>query len=117
MSLINRLQIWIMRQWGSCVRFLKPSKREAILCLIAEHRLSYLYGLADRIVYLKAGCIERVFTAAEFVGLSESERIAMGLRSICFEEISIPERTFMQPDPSLAVCHLSVKRKKAAYPP
>ena len=46
--------------------------------LIAEHRLSYLYGLADRIVYLKAGCIERVFTAAEFVGLSESERIAMG---------------------------------------
>ena len=51
--------------------------------LIAEHRLSYLYGLADRIVYLKAGCIERVFTAAEFVGLSESERIAMGLRSAC----------------------------------
>lgn len=32
--------------------------------------------------------------------------------SICSEEISIPERTFMQPDPSLAVCHLSVKRKK-----
>ena len=80
--------------------------------LIAEHRLSYLYGLADRIVYLKAGCIERVFTAAEFVGLSESERIAMGLRSICSEKISIPERTFMQPDSSLAVCHLSVKRKK-----
>ena len=32
--------------------------------------------------------------------------------SICSEEISIPERTFMQQDPSLAVCHLSVKRKK-----
>ena len=97
---------------GKLRKILETVKKGGHTVLIAEHRLSYLYGLADRIVYLKAGCIERVFTAAEFVGLSESERIAMGLRSICSEEISIPERTFMQPDPSLAVCHLSVKRKK-----
>lgn len=80
--------------------------------LIAEHRLSYLYRLADRIVYLKAGKIESEFTAAEFAGLSESERTAMGLRSIRSEEIRIPERTFVRPNPSLAVHHLSVKRKK-----
>ena len=80
--------------------------------VIAEHRLSYLSGLADRIVYLKAGRIEKEFTASEFAVLSESERTAMGLRIICSEKISIPERTRMQPDPSLAVCHLSVKRKK-----
>ena len=97
---------------GRLRKILETVKREGHTVLIAEHRLSYLYGLADRIVYLKAGCIERVFTAAEFVGLSESERIAMGLRSICSEEIRIPERTFMQPDSSLAVCHLSVNRKK-----
>lgn len=69
--------------------------------LIAEHRLSYLSGLADRIVYLKAGRIEKEFTAAEFAGLPESEQTAMGLRSIRSEEIKIPERTLMQPDPSL----------------
>ena len=97
---------------GKLRRILENVKKRGHTVLIAEHRLSYLSGLADRIVYLKAGCIERVFTAVEFVGLSESERIAMGLRSICSEEISIPERTLMQPDPSLAVRHLSVKRKK-----
>ena len=36
----------------------------------------------------------------------------MGLRSIFTEEIRIPERTFVQSPPSLAVRHLSVKRKK-----
>ena len=97
---------------GKLHKILETVNKGGHTVLIAEHRLSYLYGLADRIVYLKAGCIERVFTAAEFVGLSESERIAMGLRSICSEKISIPERTFMQLDSPLAVCHLSVKRKK-----
>ncbi len=93
-------------------RILETVKKGGHTVLIAEHRLSYLSGLADRIVYLKAGRIEKEFTAAEFAGLSESERTAMGLRSICAEEIRIPERTFVRSNPSLAVRHLSVKRKK-----
>ena len=93
-------------------RILENVKKRGHTVLIAEHRLSYLYGLADRIVYLKAGRIEKEFTAAEFAGLSESKRTAMGLRSIRSEEIKIPERTLTQPEPSLAVRHLSVKRKK-----
>ena len=93
-------------------RILEAVKKSGHTVLIAEHRLSYLYGLADRIVYLKAGRIEKEFTAAEFAGLSEQERTAMGLRSIRAEEIRIPERTFIQPDDSLAVHNLSVKRKK-----
>ena len=97
---------------GKLRRILEIVKKSGHTVLIAEHRLSYLSGLADRIVYLKAGRIEREFTAAEFADLPESERSAMGLRSIRSEEIKIPERTFMQPNPSLAVCHLSVKRKK-----
>ena len=97
---------------GKLCRILEIVKKGGHTVLIAEHRLSYLYGLADRIVYLKARCIERVFTAAEFADLPESERSAMGLRSICSEKISIPERTFMQPNASLAVHHLSVQRKK-----
>lgn len=95
-------------------KILETVKNGGHTVLIAEHRLSYLYGLADRIVYLKDGCIEKDFTATEFVGITESERIAMGLRSICSEEIDIPERVIMQPDSSLAVQHLSVKRKKQA---
>lgn len=95
-------------------KILETVKNGGHTVLIAEHRLSYLYGLADRIVYLKDGCIEKDFTATEFVGITESERIAMGLRSICSEEIDIPERVIMQPDSSLAVHHLSIKRKKQA---
>lgn len=97
---------------GKLRRILKIVKKGGHTVLIAEHRLSYLSGLADRIVYLKAGRIEREFTAAEFAGLPESERSAMGLRSIRSEEIKIPERTFMQPNASLAVHHISVQRKK-----
>ena len=97
---------------GKLRRILEIVKKGGHTVLIAEHRLSYLSGLADRIIYLKAGRIEKEFTAAEFAGLSESERTAMGLRSIRSEEIKIPERTLMQQDPSLAVRHLSVKRNK-----
>ena len=97
---------------GKLHKILETVKKGGHTVLIAEQRLSYLSGLADRIVYLKAGRIEKEFTAAEFAGLSESERTAMGLRSIRSEEIKIPERTLMQQDPSLAVRHLSVKRNK-----
>lgn len=97
---------------GKLRRILEIVKKGGHTVLIAEHRLSYLSGLADRIVYLKAGRIEKEFTAVEFAGLSESERAAMGLRSIRSEKISIPERTFMQPKASLAVHHISVQRKK-----
>lgn len=97
---------------GKLRRILENVKKRGHTVLIAEHRLSYLSGLADRIVYLKAGRIEREFTAAEFADFPESERTAMGLRSIHSEKIKIPERTFMQPEPSLAVRRLSVKRKK-----
>ena len=93
-------------------RILETVKKSGHTVLIAEHRLSYLRGLADRIIYLRSGRIEREFTAAEFFGLSERETAAMGLRSTRPEEIKIPERTFAQPDFSLAVHHLSVKRKK-----
>ena len=91
---------------------LKTVKKNGCTVLIAEHRLSYLYGLADRIVYLKDGQIERDCTAAEFFGLSESERTAMGLRSIRSEEIKIPERTSILLNSDLTVHELSAKRKK-----
>ena len=97
---------------GKLRRILEIVKKGGHTVLIAEHRLSYLSGLADRIIYLKAGQIEKEFTAAEFADLSESERTAMGLRSIRSEEIRIPELTFVQPNASLAVHHISAKRKK-----
>ena len=67
-----------------------------------------VFSYTDDIVQVKTIIGE----VAEFIGLSESERTDMGLRSIRSDEIKIPECTFMQPDPFLAVRHLSVKRNK-----
>lgn len=47
--------------------------------LIAEHRLYYLMDLADRIVYLEQGRIEKVFTPEEFRGLPREARERMGI--------------------------------------
>lgn len=53
-------------------KILETVKNGGHTVLIAEHRISYLYGLADRIVYLKDGCIEKDFTAAEFAVLPKA---------------------------------------------
>ncbi len=91
---------------------LETIKNSGRTVLIAEHRISYLNKLADRIIYMKDGRIDKEFTPEEFGGLSDSDRQAMGLRSICPEEISIPELVSPRPDPILTVNCLSVKRKK-----
>ncbi len=60
-------------------------KRKGKTVIAAEHRLYYLRGLADRIVYMKDGRIERIYTAGELKLLSESKLARMGLRPLCLE--------------------------------
>ena len=48
---------------------LRLLQKQGKTILIAEHRLYYLMGLADRIVYLEQGRIEKIFTPEEFRGL------------------------------------------------
>jgi len=50
--------------------------------VIAEHRLYYVIPLADKIVYMKNGRIEKIFTKKEIMALSIQELSAMGLRSL-----------------------------------
>jgi energy-coupling factor transport system ATP-binding protein len=49
--------------------------------LIAEHRLAYLGGAADRVLYLKGGDITRTWDAKEFSLLPDDERKTLGLRA------------------------------------
>ncbi len=62
-------------------------KRGGKTILIAEHRLYYLRELADRIVYMKDGRIERVFSAAEFRQMKADDLAAFGLRTLCLETL------------------------------
>ncbi|MDR0400235.1 MAG: energy-coupling factor ABC transporter ATP-binding protein [Treponema sp.] len=56
-------------------------KRAGKTIIIAEHRLYYLAGLFDRVVYLKNGAILRDWGAGEFSALPEEERLSLGLRA------------------------------------
>lgn len=49
--------------------------------LIAEHRLAYLNGLADRILYMDRGRLRNSWNVQEFSSLSDDERKRLGLRS------------------------------------
>lgn len=50
--------------------------------VIAEHRLFFLNGIADQVLYLQKGRIARRFEAGEFFNLSETQRRQLGLRSL-----------------------------------
>lgn len=60
-------------------------KQEGHTIIIAEHRLSFLYDLIDRAVYLKNGYLVQSFSREEFHALKDSTRKSMGLR--CIQEV------------------------------
>ena len=68
--------IWDLRQ--AIIGWKKKGKT----ILIAEHRLYYLMGVADRVVYLKEGRIAKDVSAVDFGNLSEAQLQKMGLRSL-----------------------------------
>ena len=62
-------------------------KKQGKTILIAEHRLYYLHDLADRVLYVKDGEIEREYTPAEFDSLSDGTRKEMGLRPFSLSKL------------------------------
>lgn len=57
-------------------------KAQGKTVIVAEHRLSYLKGVADRVVYMNDGEIKEDMPADTFWGLSADEIKRRGLRSI-----------------------------------
>ena len=89
---------------------LKQLKAAGKTILVAEHRLWYAAGLADRVFYLREGRLERVYSGAEFLSLPEERRRAIGLRSLT--EVPLPEQQFA---PGEARDGLSVRNLRASY--
>lgn len=65
---------------------LKKWKDEGKTIIVAEHRISYLWNLADRTVVLKEGQIVRELSRAQMDIISEEELHKLGLRSACQTE-------------------------------
>lgn len=61
---------------------IRKLKQQGRTIIIAEHRLSYLNGLADRVCCMKQGAIIRTFTGSDFFAMEDSERIGLGLRTL-----------------------------------
>lgn len=62
-------------------------KRAGKTIVISEHRLWYLWGIADRYLYLEAGTIKGDFSPIEMNELSVYQRTQMGLRALKEQEI------------------------------
>ena len=91
---------------------LRRLKEEGSTLIIAEHRLSWLNGIADRYVYVKNGRVLWEKNASEMMELTETQRTEYGLREVA--ETPNPKLPYAQEDavPPMQVRELSCKRKK-----
>lgn len=62
-------------------------KAAGIAVLVAEHRIHYLEGIADHVLYLDNGHLVHQWTASEFARLDDAERIRLGLRARSIDDI------------------------------
>jgi energy-coupling factor transport system ATP-binding protein len=78
---------------------------------IAEHRLAYLRGLADRILYMEEGRITRSWDTQAFSSISDDERKSLGLRAPRLDTLS----PLFAGSGSAAAKNLAVSGLDAAY--
>jgi energy-coupling factor transport system ATP-binding protein len=60
---------------------LRQLKEQGFTLLIAEHRIDWLMGIADRFLYLREGKIAAEYTPEDLCLLPEADILGMGLRS------------------------------------
>ncbi|MFA9465679.1 MAG: ABC transporter ATP-binding protein [Velocimicrobium sp.] len=93
-------------------KLLQSLKQNGHTIIIAEHRLSFLYDLLDRAVYLKHGELVRIYSKDEFLALPEQARKRMGLRCLKEQNGELPEAHSAGKMTGLSVEVLSVGYKK-----
>ena len=60
---------------------LRQLKEQGFTLLIAEHRIDWMMGIADRFLYLREGMIAAEYTPEDLLLLPEADILGMGLRS------------------------------------
>ena len=94
---------------------LRKLKDEGNTLIIAEHRLAWLSGIADRFVYVSGGTIQWEKTPAQMRELSEEERKRYGLREITETEPSLPGVPESAGKESLFCRNLTCRRKRHSF--
>ncbi|AZT93854.1 MULTISPECIES: ABC transporter ATP-binding protein [Micrococcales] len=90
-------------------------KESGSTIVIAEHRLTYLMHLADRIVYMDDGDIRHEYTPAQLQNLPQATLEELGLRDPVLRTTEPGARhvshTSLGGDPTVEVTDLTVRRK------
>ena len=76
------------------VQTLRQLRAQGFTLLIAEHRIDWLMGIADRFLYLREGKIVAEYTPEDLLLLPEADILGMGLRS--------PRKGMSLPAPSVS---------------
>jgi energy-coupling factor transport system ATP-binding protein len=97
---------------GELARLMSRLKEAGKTLLIAEHRLYWLAGLIDRVVYMKAGRIEDEWRAGEFLALPERKRTDLGLRALNPDALRPAAKMSERKSPILRVSGLSAYYKR-----
>lgn len=71
---------------------LQQWKQQGTTVVIAEHRLHYIKDLADTVLYMREGAIERVFSGKEFFALPPDALSALHLRSFSVPRFQPPNK-------------------------
>lgn len=79
---------------------LRQLKAQGFTLLIAEHRIDWLMGIADRFLYLRDGRIAAEYTPEDLILLPEADILGMGLRSP-HEEKCLPAPFVLDESPAV----------------
>ena len=79
---------------------LRQLKEQGFTLLIAEHRIDWLMGIADRFLYLRDGRIAAEYTPKDLLLLPEADTLGMGLRSP-HEGKSLPAPSVLDESPAV----------------
>ncbi len=89
----SNLDIQSIENLREIIKFWKDNGKTVI---VAEHRVYYLDGLIDKMVYLKEGIVEKVYSKDDIASLSSDEIGQMGIRPFSLDQIR-----YQTPDISL----------------
>lgn len=85
----SNLDYLAIRELREVLKMLKASGKTLI---IAEHRIWYLDGIADRAVYMEDGKITREYTMPMLHGLSPDDNYRTGIRPVAPEKYPLQKR-------------------------
>ncbi len=87
-------------------------KAKGYTIVISEHRLNYLKNVADRMVIMRSGKIEKEFSRSDYLKLSDNDMVQMGLRVLTDIPRFVPTGRKIGDTPVLIVDKIRYRRGK-----